>query len=205
VMTQRLPTTVLLGNTRQASRTHAVARHAVARLRYALGLEGFAPAEPDVVDLAQLGPTLIAENGYRCAEVDRALEIVCRRGLLVVVSPTFKGSYTGLLKVFADLLPIEGLAGVVAVAVMTAGWPEHRLAVDLYLRTLLVELGATVPVRGLCVLEGDFADPDVAVGPWVRRATPALAAVLRQTIASPAADRRELSPAPSGLAHAPSP
>ena len=39
----------------------------------------------------------------------------------------------------------HGLAGAVAVPVMTGGWPGHLLAVEVHLRPVLVELGATVP------------------------------------------------------------
>jgi len=40
-----------------------------------------------------------------------------------------------------------------------AGWPGHLLAVEVHLRPVLVELGATVPSRSLYVTEPEFADP----------------------------------------------
>jgi len=175
--------TLVVGNPRQHSRTLALAHRTTDALRVALTGECLPVAEPDLVDLAWLAPRLFGGAGEgRSADgaVGRATALACRPGLLVVVSPTFKGTYTGLLKTFFDLLPMDGLAGAVAVPVMTAGWPQHRFAVDAYLRTLLVELGATVPVRGLSVLEDEFATVESVLAPWVARTVPALAAVLRR-------------------------
>ena len=45
----------------------------------------------------------------------------------------------------------------------------HALAVDVHLRPLLVELGATVPMPGLAVLESDPARLDVVLDPWAAR------------------------------------
>ena len=78
--------------------------------------------------------------------------------LVVVTSPTFKGSYTGLLKVFLDRLPHRALAGTIALPLLVMGAPRHALAVEVHLRPLLVELGATVPTPGLAVLESQLDD-----------------------------------------------
>jgi FMN reductase len=61
---------------------------------------------------------------------------------------------------------------VVAVPVMTGGWPGHLLAVEVHLRPVLVELAATVPSRGLYVTEPELADLDAAVAKWSAAAIP---------------------------------
>jgi FMN reductase len=130
-------------------------------------------------------------SGAADPALTRALDLVRRPGLLIVASPTFKGAYTGLLKMFLDLLPRDGFGtGTVAVALMTAGWEQHRHVADVYLRTLLVELGATVPAPGLAVLESEFADLSTVVGSWASRSIPILAAVLdsASSLAVPARD-----------------
>jgi FMN reductase len=56
---------------------------------------------------------------------------------------------------------------------MTGGWAGHSLAVEVHLRPVLVELGATVPSRGLYVTEPELAaDLDAAVGKWGTAAVP---------------------------------
>ena len=49
-------------------------------------------------------------------------------------------------------------------------------AVEVHLRPVLVELGATVPARGLYVTEPELADLSVAVAKWTATALPLIAA-----------------------------
>jgi FMN reductase len=77
-----------------------------------------------------------------------------------------------MLKAFLDRYGNNGLAGVVAVPLMTGGWPGHLLAVEVHLRPVLVELGATVPARGLYVTEPEFGALDAAIAKWAESALP---------------------------------
>ncbi|MEU1885910.1 NAD(P)H-dependent oxidoreductase [Micromonospora rifamycinica] len=175
-------TTLLLGSPRAGSRTAGIAVRLVDELSLALAAEGVELAGPDVVDLADIGaglPLRASRSVPLGPETERALDLVRRPGLLVVVSPTFKGTYTGLLKLFLDMLPLDGLAGCVGVGAMTAGWAKHRGAGDQYLRPLLQELGAVVPVPCLSILEEEFEDVPEVVAAWSRRWAPALGAVAR--------------------------
>jgi FMN reductase len=195
-MSQWVPTTILVGSPRAASRTRRIAVHIASVIRARLAAEAIDTGEPDVVDLAELGPALPARAtraGVGGDAVRQALDLTRRPGLLVVVSPTYKGSYPGLLKLFLDMLPIDGLGqGTVAVAAMTAAWPQHRIVVDLYLRALLVELGACVPARGFSILENEFTEIDTVFAGWALAAVPALAAQLHR------ADLRPIHPVHPG-------
>ena len=73
----------------------------------------------------------------------------------------------------------NGLAGVVALPVMLGAAPHHALAVETHFRPLLVELGASVPTRGLYVLESQMDDLDGVVGGFMETAGPILSRVLR--------------------------
>ncbi|PZG19900.1 NADPH-dependent oxidoreductase [Micromonospora craterilacus] len=195
-----VPATVLVGNPRRGSRTLTVARHLTGALRAGLADLGVHIGDPYLVDLAELGadlPARLIAGTAAHAPLERVLDRVRGPGLLVVVSPTFKGSYTGLLKLFLDMLPREGLSpGTVAVPVMTAGWAQHRFVSDARLRPLLVELGAVVPVRGLAVLEEEFGDLDTAVAGWTAAAVPVLAAVLRSCQTPAVSPTRLAEPVP---------
>jgi FMN reductase len=96
----------------------------------------------------------------------------------VFASPTYKAAYTGLLKAFLDRYGPNGLAGTVAVPVMTGGWPGHLLAVEVHLRPVLVELGASIPSRGLYVTEPELAKLDAAVEKWSATALPLISRAL---------------------------
>ncbi|MGH3248545.1 MAG: NAD(P)H-dependent oxidoreductase, partial [Trebonia sp.] len=104
---------------------------------------------------------------------------VAAADIAIFASPTYKASYTGLLKAFLDRYGNNGLAGVTAIPVMTGGWPGHLLAVEVHLRPVLVELGATVPSRGLYVTEPELADVPAAVAKWSDPALPLIRSSLR--------------------------
>lgn len=184
-MSPSAPVTLVVGNPRPGSRTHTVAHRVMEHLTAALNDEGPAVAPFDVVDLAQIGallPIVPRRSHTLDAAVQHAVDQVRRPGLLVLVSPTFKGSYTGLLKLFFDMLPIDALRGSVAVAVMTAGWKAHRSAGDRYLRPLISELGADVPVPSMSILEEQFDDVASIVTAWTTRYAQTLRTALTNTL-----------------------
>jgi len=61
---------------------------------------------------------------------------------------------------------------------MVGAAPQHALAVEVHLRPVLVELGATLPTRGLYVMESQLADLDAIVAAWVEEAGPRLLAAV---------------------------
>jgi FMN reductase len=96
---------------------------------------------------------------------------------VVVASPTYKGAYTGLLKLFLDRFAGQtGLTGL-AVPLMLGGSPAHSLAPELMLRPVLTELGATVPGRGLFVVDSQHDDPAAYAG-WLAATRPYVASIL---------------------------
>ncbi len=150
---------VLVGNPEPASRTRAVAEEVARRLAERTG----ATAAP-TVDLADHAPRIFDRGDAVVAEL---LERVRTASVLVVASPTYKASYTGLLKAFLDRYPGDGLRGVVAVPLLTIGAPDHSLAVEHTLRPLLVELGASVPTRGIAFPTGRFDERETIVREWL--------------------------------------
>jgi FMN reductase len=71
----------------------------------------------------------------------------------------------------------ELVAGVVAVPLMLGAGPGHALAPELLLRPVLTELGASVPTRGLYVLDSAHDDPAAWAG-WLDAARPQIASAL---------------------------
>jgi FMN reductase len=162
---------VVTGNPKPASRTHNVALAVADALAAAL-----APDEPQLdIDLAEHASRLF---DWSDPELSRLTAEVAAAGLVVFASPTYKASFTGMLKAFLDRYGSNGLAGTVAVPVMTGGWPGHLLAVEVHLRPVLVELGTTVPARGLYVTEPEFPALDAAVAAWAASAIPLIRASL---------------------------
>jgi FMN reductase len=163
---------VVTGNPKPASRTHGVALAVADAVAATLS----DPADRVVIDLADHAPRLF---DWSDPELTRLTGEVAAADIAIFASPTYKASYTGLLKAFLDRYGSNGLAGVTAVPVMTGGWPGHLLAVEVHLRPVLVELGASAPSRGLYVTEPELPDLDKAVARWAEAAVPLITAALK--------------------------
>jgi FMN reductase len=163
---------VVTGNPKPQSRTHTVARTVADVLAAGLGGEH----ERLEVDLAEHAVSLF---DWSDPALTRLTEEVAGSDIAIFASPTYKAAYTGMLKAFLDRYGSNGLAGVVAVPVMTGGWPGHLLAVEVHLRPVLVELAATVPARGLYVTEPELADLATAVAKWSATAVPLITGLVR--------------------------
>ena len=80
--------------------------------------------------------------------------------IVVVATPVYKAAYSGVLKVFLDLLPQTALKGKTVLPLATGGSPHHMLALDYALRPVLQSLGAKN------ILPGIYAtDAQVVVNP----------------------------------------
>jgi len=71
-----------------------------------------------------------------------AIELVENAQAVVIATPVYKVSYSGVLKTFLDLLPQTGLAGKVVLPIATGGSLAHLLALDYALKPVLSALGA---------------------------------------------------------------
>ena len=76
------------------------------------------------------------------AVLREALALVAEADAVVVGTPVYKASFSGVLKTFLDLLPQDGLAGKLVLPVATGGSQSHMLALDYALRPVLAALGA---------------------------------------------------------------
>ncbi len=149
---------VVVGNPKPGSRTLDAATRVAERL-------AGRPADL-VLDLVELGPGLL---GWGDEAVGRAVEQVQQASWVVVASPTYKATYTGLLKLFLDQFAAGSLAGVVAFPLMLGGAWSHALAPEVFLKPVLVELGASCPASGLYLLDTDYESP-AGLDEWVESA-----------------------------------
>ena len=165
--------TVIAGNPKPRSRTYHAA-HLVAER-----LTGQPPGLS--IDVTDLGAALLDWSDPAVTDLVAA---AVASDLVVVASPTYKASYTGLLKLFLDRFSGGSLAGVTAVPVMLGGHWQHSLAADVLLKPVLVEIGATCPTAGLYLLESEW-DTGPALDAWLERARPQVRGTLRATAAGP--------------------
>jgi FMN reductase len=158
----------VVGNPRAASRTAAAAASVAELLASELGT----PYRIDeLVDLVTFAPAIFqgeAASEENREALDSAIELASSASVLVLATPVYKGSYTGLLKSFLDVLPPQALAGSVVVPVTVSAAPSHKLLADLQLRPVLAELGASVPTPPVALEERDFEDLQLPVSAWIR-------------------------------------
>ncbi|MFW0786356.1 NAD(P)H-dependent oxidoreductase [Gordonia sp. CPCC 206044] len=161
-------TTVVAGNPKPGSRTLDAAT------RLAVALTG---EQPDhLIDVIGLGPGLL---GWGDAQVRAAVDTVSGSDLVVFASPTFKATYTGILKLFLDQFATgDGLRDVTAVPLMLGAGPAHALAPELLLKPVLVELGATCPAAGLYLIDSTYTT-DTRILDHVERWAPTIRSSLR--------------------------
>jgi FMN reductase len=76
------------------------------------------------------------------AAIADALAQVDEADALVIATPVYKASYSGVLKAFLDLLPQAGLAGKLVLPLATGGSQSHMLMLDYALRPVLASLSA---------------------------------------------------------------
>ena len=100
------------------------------------------------IDLSAL-PSEALLGRQRNDLVDSAITMVTEASIVITATPTYRATYTGLLKVFFDLLPPDSLVGCFGIPVQTGGSPHHSLAIEYGLRPLLGSLGALVSSKGI--------------------------------------------------------
>jgi FMN reductase len=83
---------------------------------------------------------LAADTSHHTVQL--AVERIAKAQAIVVATPVYKAAYSGLLKVFLDLLPQTALRGKAVLPLATGGSPHHMLALDYALRPVLNALGA---------------------------------------------------------------
>jgi FMN reductase len=155
------PVSVVVGNPRPASRTHAVA---IATAKALLRHGGDPGGEIRSIDLSELASGLFSWGDERVAA---AKQLVLESRFLVVASPVYKASFTGLVKAFLDQFGRDELAALPTVPLMVGAGPAHSLAVEHQLRPVLIEIGASCPTRGLYILEDQLDTLDVQLEAWL--------------------------------------
>lgn len=153
-----LKVVAVVGNPKLGSRTRKAAELVAERLT--------GTSAATVIELAELGPALLRWDDPR---VGKSKQTVADADLVIFASPTFKATYTGLLKLFLDQFPQGELHGTTAVALMLGASPRHALAGELTLKPVLSEIGCSCPAPALFLLDSAWkSSPELDV--WLDRA-----------------------------------
>lgn len=112
-----------------------------------------------LVSIADLVSSMMVHTRDEAApKLDHALRSVEQADLLVVGSPVYNGSYTGLFKHFMDLVDYKSLEGVPVALLATGGSDRHALVIDHQLRPLFSFFTAHTLPTGVFLSESSFVD-----------------------------------------------
>ena len=98
---------------------------------------------------------LLADVAHR--SVLQAIDQVERARTIVVATPVYKAAYSGVLKLFLDVLPQSAFKGKVVLPLATGGSPHHMLALDYALRPVLQSLSARHILPGVYATDAQVA------------------------------------------------
>lgn len=109
-------------------------------------------------------------SGFQSEGLRQATESAAKADGLIVVSPIFSASYSGLFKMFFDVIEPDSIAGSPVLIAATAGTPRHSLALDHAMRPLFSYLRAiVVPTAVFAATEDWGSDGEHSGGGLVER------------------------------------
>lgn len=115
-------------------------------------------AEVSIFDLTEIHPSLGSTLDPRSAPADleQLIATITAADALIVGSPVYKGTYTGLFKHLFDLIEPKALKDKPIVLSATGGSERHALVIDHGLRPLFAFFSADIIATGIYATEPDF-------------------------------------------------
>ena len=147
------------------------------RLAAATGRQ--ADVDVEVVELRELAVEIAQNltNGFPGRRLAAAIDAVTSADGLIVVTPVFSASYSGLFKSFFDVIDKDALTGIPVLIAATGGTARHSLVLDHALRPLFAHLRAVVVPTGVYAASEDWGAE--GLDGRIERAAGELAALMR--------------------------
>lgn len=96
--------------------------------------------------------------------IEAANRLVAEADAVIVASPVYKASFSGILKTYLDLLPQKGLERKIVMPLFIGGTIAHLLAIEYGLKPILSVLGARRFVSGVYAVDGQVTRAEGADG-----------------------------------------
>ncbi|WP_312538309.1 FMN reductase [Achromobacter mucicolens] len=165
-MTHPLRLVAVSGGMQRPSKTTALAEQLLALIANEI------PCEPRLVEMGRLAPQLAGAvwRSQLPDTVERELVAVEQADVLVVATPVYRGSYTGLFKHFFDFIHQDALIDKPVLLAATGGSQRHALVIDHQLRPLFSFFQARTLPLGIYATDEDFADYRLQNDALIKRA-----------------------------------
>jgi len=147
----------------QPSSTRLLADRLAAAVERHLADAGSAP-RIEVVELRDHAQDLTNHllTGFPSPKLQAAIDAVLDADGLIAVSPIFSASYSGLFKLFFDVVERDGLAEMPTLIAATGGSARHSLALEHALRPLFAYLNAATVATSVFAAAEDWGSQGVA-------------------------------------------
>ena len=180
------------GNLKRPSRTRALVEAVTTALAHRREID------LSVYDLLDAGPGLGAAyaRGDLTPEAARVVEAIETADALIVGTPVYKGSYTGLFKHLFDLVDPGALTNKPVVLTATGGGPRHALMVEHQLRPLFGFFTALTVPTAVYASDPDFRGAVLVEDQTLERVA-AAARQLGQLLGAP----EDVAPVTNGCGH----
>ena len=148
----------------QPSSTRLLADRLTAAVERHLGDAGI-ELRVEVVELRDHAQDLTNHllTGFPSPKLQAAIDAVLGADGLIAVSPIFSASYSGLFKLFFDVVERDGLGGMPTLIAATGGSPRHSLALEHAFRPLFAYLNAATVATAVFAAAEDWGSAGVAV------------------------------------------
>ena len=138
--------TVISGSPSTQTRLNGVLKHVAKHIEEA-GLI------TEVIHIRNLPAEDLILANFNNAEIVKAHKKIEDSEVVVIVTPVYKASFTGVLKTYLDLLPQNGLENKIVLPIAIGGTFGHLLMIDYALKPVLAALGATHILKGTFILD----------------------------------------------------
>jgi len=161
-MSRPLKVVGVSGSLHEPSRTTALIRAILAEVGTRIEIDS------TLIEVASLGPGFAGalRRDEVAPEVEEALQLIESADLLIVGSPVYRASFTGLFKHLFDFVGQYDLVGTPVILAATGGGERHALILEHQLRPLFGFFQALTLPLGVYASDSDFVDrqltsPDV--------------------------------------------
>jgi FMN reductase len=111
---------------------------------------------PEIINVRDLPAKDLIQARFESEEIVKANKKVENSDIIVILTPVYKASFSGVLKTYLDLLPQNSLEGKTIIPIAVGGTLGHLLMIDYALKPVLAALGATHILKGVYILDSQI-------------------------------------------------
>lgn len=108
------------------------------------------------ITVRDLSPEDLVYGNFESLELKKLQLLIEQAQAVIISTPVYKSSYTGVLKALLDLMPQYAFAGKTILPIVTGGTINHLLSIDYAIKPLFSAMGATHILRGVYIVSSQI-------------------------------------------------